>query len=160
MATRGEFRWPSVGTFSGRLWGGWHGRRQRPPSGQALGVRWIVDGMNVIGSRPDGWWRDRAGAQRRLVSDLVRLATSDGDDVAVVFDGKQRPPAVVTGVAVTYAPGGPDAADHMIVAMVRDLNDPSSTTVVTSDGDLARRVRAAGAGVLGVAAFRRLLEGA
>jgi predicted RNA-binding protein with PIN domain len=131
-----------------------------PSNGQALGVPWIVDGMNLIGSRPDGWWRDRAGAQRRLVSDLARLATSDGDEVAVVFDGQGRPSAVVTGVAVTYAPGGPDAADHVIVAMVQDLDDPSSTTVVTSDGDLTRRVRAAGAGVVGVASFRRLLEGA
>jgi predicted RNA-binding protein with PIN domain len=122
------------------------------------GVRWIVDGMNLIGSKPDGWWRDRAGAQRRLVSDLAQIVRLDGDEVAVVFDGKARPPAVVTGVSVTYAPGGPNAADRAIAAMVRALSDPVATTVVTSDGDLVREVRSAGAGVLGVTAFRRLLE--
>ncbi len=47
-------------------------------------ARWIVDGMNVIGSRPDGWWRDRRGAMERLVRELESL---DGE-VAVVFDGK------------------------------------------------------------------------
>ncbi|HUA94209.1 MAG TPA: NYN domain-containing protein [Acidimicrobiales bacterium] len=114
--------------------------------------------MNLIGSKPDGWWRDRAGAQRRLVSDLARSVRFDGDDVEVVFDGQARPAAVVTGVTVTYAPGGPNAADRVIAAMVRALPDPAGTTVVTSDGDLARQVRTAGAGVLGVSAFRRLLE--
>jgi len=114
--------------------------------------------MNLIGSKPDGWWRDRAGAQRRLVSALARMVRLDGDDVEVVFDGQARPPAVVTGVTVTYAPGGPNAADRVIAAMVRAVPDPPATTVVTSDGDLVREVRSAGAGVLGVTAFRRLLE--
>ena len=121
-------------------------------------MHWIVDGMNLIGSKPDGWWRDRAGAQRRLVSALARMVRLDGDDVEVVFDGQARPPAVVTGVTVTYAPGGPNAADRVIAAMVRAVPDPAATTVVTSDGDLVREVRSAGAGVLGVTAFRRLLE--
>lgn len=123
-----------------------------------MGVRWIVDGMNLIGSKPDGWWRDRAAAQRRLVSDLARIVRIDGDDVAVVFDGRARPMAVVTGVTVTYAPGGPNAADHVIAAMIRALDEPAGTTVVTSDGDLVRQVRASGARVLGVTAFRQLLE--
>lgn len=114
--------------------------------------------MNLIGSNPDGWWRDRAGAQRRLVSDLARLVRLEGDQVEVVFDGKARPPAVVTEVTVTYAPGGPNAADRVIAAVVRALDDPAAATVVTSDGDLARQVRAAGASVLGVTAFRRLLQ--
>lgn len=122
-------------------------------------MHWIVDGMNLIGSRPDGWWRDRAAAQRRLVTDLARLTVHQGDEVEVVFDGRERPPAVVTGVTVTYAPGGPNAADRVIAGMVGGLDDPAATTVVTSDADLARQVRSAGAVVLGVAAFRRLLEG-
>ena len=41
-------------------------------------TRWIVDGMNVIGSRPDGWWRDRRGAMRRLVEELGALARASG----------------------------------------------------------------------------------
>jgi hypothetical protein len=44
--------------------------------------------MNVIGSRPDGWWRDRRGAMRRLVESLERFAAAHPDDeVAVVLDG-------------------------------------------------------------------------
>ena len=50
-------------------------------------TRWIVDGMNVIGSRPTGWWRDRPGAMRELVGALEAFAGDAGDDVAVVFDG-------------------------------------------------------------------------
>ena len=47
----------------------------------------VVDGMNVIGSRPDGWWRDREAASRRLVDRLERLVRADGAEVTVVFDG-------------------------------------------------------------------------
>ena len=42
--------------------------------GDRLSPRWVVDASNVIGSRPDGWWRDRAGAARRLVAALDDLA--------------------------------------------------------------------------------------
>lgn len=123
-------------------------------------MRWIVDGMNLIGSRPDGWWRDRAGARLRLVGELAAMARRGpaGDTVEVVFDGRAREPSVVTGVAVSYAQGGPNAADRVIAATVRALEDPAGVTVVTSDADLAQQVRAAGAQVLGVSAFRRLLD--
>src|SRR5690242_20378972 len=50
--------------------------------------RWIVDGMNVIGSRPDGWWRDRPAAMRALAERLGAYAAETGDEVTVVFDGK------------------------------------------------------------------------
>jgi len=50
--------------------------------------RWIVDGMNVIGSRPTGWWRDRPGAMRGLVEELEAFAGQNGDEVTVVFDGR------------------------------------------------------------------------
>ena len=122
-------------------------------------MRWIVDGMNLIGSRPDGWWRDRGGAQRRLIGELAAFAERGGDRVEVVFDGRRRPDQSVTGIAVRYAEGGPNAADRVIVATVGNLTDPAATTVVTSDAELARQVQAAGAGVVGVGAFRRLLEG-
>jgi predicted RNA-binding protein with PIN domain len=121
-------------------------------------VRWIVDGMNVIGSRPDGWWRDRAGAQRRLVAELAGFRARRGEPVEVVFDGRARPAAVVDGITVSYAAGGPNAADHVIAAMVRSLDQPADTTVVTSDAVLAGEVRATGAVVLGAGAFRRLLQ--
>src|SRR5262249_30234355 len=54
----------------------------------AAAPRWlIVDGNNVFGSRPDGWWRDREGAARRLVTELRSLAARTGDRITVVFDG-------------------------------------------------------------------------
>ena len=60
-------------------------------------------------------------------------------------------------MTVVFAPGGPDAADHVIAGMVRSLEDPGGTTVVTSDAALAARVRASGAAVMGVGSFARLL---
>ena len=50
----------------------------------------VVDGMNVIGSRPDGWWRDREAASRRVVGRRERLVRADGAEVTVVFDGHPR----------------------------------------------------------------------
>ncbi len=109
--------------------------------------------MNVIGSRPDGWWRDRPAAMERLAGELERL---DGE-VAVVFDG--RPFDIESGrVEVAFASrSGPGAADDDIAARVAADADPRSLTVVTSDADLARRVREHGAAVEGASAFRRRL---
>jgi hypothetical protein len=118
--------------------------------------RWIVDGMNVIGSRPDGWWRDRVGAMRSLAKQLGHWA--DGREVAVVFDG--RPFELdVDGVDVLFASRrGPNAADDDIVRMVQADPDPRELRVVTSDADLTRRVEELGAEVVGAGSFRRLLE--
>ena len=128
-------------------------------------MRLVVDGMNVIGSRPDGWWRDRAGAQRRLVGELDAWAASNrSDGVIVVFDGRptrdegDRRDAEEGEVEVRFAPGGPNAADAAIVALVEKERDPGAVTVVTSDRALADSVRALGATVEGVAAFRRRLS--
>jgi predicted RNA-binding protein with PIN domain len=122
-------------------------------------VRWLVDGNNVVGARPDGWWRDREGAARRLVAALAAYARATGDEVAVVFDG--RPFALERGpVDVAWAQrGGPDAADDVIAARGDADPDPATLTVVTSDAALAARVRAAGATVAGAGEFRRRLEG-
>jgi predicted RNA-binding protein with PIN domain len=125
-------------------------------------VRWIVDGMNLIGSRPDGWWRDRPGARRRLVGELGRFQRRADEPVEVVFDGKSQAAEVsdgeALGVVVAFAPGGPNAADRAIAALVTGTPDPEGITVVTSDAALADEVRAAGVTVLGVGAFRRLLD--
>jgi predicted RNA-binding protein with PIN domain len=113
--------------------------------------RLIVDGMNVLGSRPDGWWRDRPGAMRRLVDKLEDV--DDYDAVVVVLDGE---PFDLAGddVEVRFASRrGPNAADDDIAAMA-DEGD----TVVTSDADLERRVRSKGADVIGAGAFRRRLD--
>jgi predicted RNA-binding protein with PIN domain len=111
--------------------------------------RLIVDGMNVIGARPDGWWRDRAGASRRLIASLHELAQRVDDQIAVVLDGRplaQYPEGVHGGVLVAYASRqGRDAADDRIVDEVRKDRDPASLTVVTSDKGLRARVEALGA---------------
>jgi predicted RNA-binding protein with PIN domain len=123
-------------------------------------TRWVVDGMNVIGSRPTGWWRDRPGAMRKLVDELKEFAESGGEPVTVVLDG--RPFDLDGGDAVTVlfaSRRGPNAADDDIAALVESDDDPADLSVVTSDGDLARRVRDAGAAVVGAGNFRRRLDG-
>jgi predicted RNA-binding protein with PIN domain len=119
-------------------------------------TRLIVDGNNVIGSRPDGWWRDRAGATRALIE---RLGAWADEDVIVVFDGRQ-PSGLPESprVDVRFAErGGPNAADDVIAALVAADPDPGSLRVVTSDAALARRVREHGAEVLGARGFRNAL---
>lgn len=121
-------------------------------------MRWLVDGMNVIGSRPDGWWRDRGGAMARLTAALDAWASERPDDeVAVVFDGRERDVGAHPRVDVGFAPGGRDAADHEIARRVAGDADPAALTVVTSDRELAQRVRAAGAAVEGARTFRARL---
>jgi predicted RNA-binding protein with PIN domain len=116
-------------------------------------ARLIVDGNNVIGSRPDGWWRDRAAATRALVE---RIGAWADEEVVVVFDG--HPPRGLPDpphVEVRFAErGGPNAADDVIAALVAGHPEPGSLRVVTSDHELARRVREHGAEVLGARGFR------
>ena len=124
-------------------------------------ARWLVDGMNLIGSRPDRWWNDRDGAVRRLVGELDRFAAASGDQVTVVFD--RRPPDLAAGrhgaVEVAFASRrGRDAADDEIVAMVAGDPDPATASVVTSDRRLAERVRGLGARVEGSSRFRRRID--
>ena len=110
--------------------------------------------MNVVGSRPDGWWRDRRGAMRRLVERLERYAESTGYDVMVVFDGAPFEMPEAGRVDVRFASRrGPNAADDDIAELAT-----GDTTVVTSDADLERRVRERGAEVIGAGAFRRAIE--
>ena len=124
-------------------------RRASPGRARRARRRLIVDGNNVIGSRPDGWWRDRparpAGWSPRCRSSRARPAT----EVAVVFDG--RPLADLAegahdGVRVAYARRA--GATRPTTASSRKSSTttiPSSLTVVTSDRGLAERVRALGA---------------
>jgi predicted RNA-binding protein with PIN domain len=120
--------------------------------------------MNLIGSRPDRWWEDRARAMRELVSDLERYVVESGDEVTVVFDGhaaEERPaPGGTAGgrLWVAFAPGGRDAADDEIAERISGARKPESIRVVTSDRGLAERVREHGVEVIPVGRFRRLLE--
>ena len=116
-------------------------------------TRWLVDGMNVIGSRPDGWWRDRPGAMRDLVEELKRLE----EPVTVVFDGRPVEMDDTGEVEVLFASrSGRNAADDDIAALAAGAEEP--LRVVTSDGELAERVRRSGAEVVGAGAFRARLD--
>lgn len=101
----------------------------------------IVDGMNVIGAAPDGWWRDRTGAMRRLATLLAEL----DEDVVLVLDG--RPRELGADLDVRWAP----VADDLIA----ELAGPTDT-VVTSDRGLAARL---GCPVIGARSFRERLGG-
>jgi predicted RNA-binding protein with PIN domain len=125
--------------------------------------RWLVDGMNLIGSRPDRWWNDPDRAVRRLVQELDRYAAATGEDVMVVFD--RRPPGLQPGrhggVVVAFASRpGRNAADDEIVHILAADPAPPSFAVVTSDKRLAERARQLGASVQSTGAFRRRLDAA
>jgi predicted RNA-binding protein with PIN domain len=122
-------------------------------------VRWLVDGMNVIGTRPDAWWQDRHRAMVGLVDLLERWAARTGDDVTVVFEQPPRPPIRSTVIAVTHAPKPKaDSADDEIIRLLRDMPEPDTVRVVTSDSWLGNRVRVIGATVEAASAFRSQLE--
>jgi predicted RNA-binding protein with PIN domain len=122
-------------------------------------MRWFVDGMNVIGSRADGWWKDRDAAMLRLVDLLERWAAAEGEDVVVVFERRPSPPIRSTVIEVAHAPRAKrDAADDEIMRRVKLEPRPELVRVVTSDRWLADRAGAAGAAVHGADMFRALLD--
>jgi len=122
-------------------------------------VRWLIDGMNVIGTRPDAWWRDRHQAMVRLVDMLERWAAVNGEDVTVVFEQPPRPPIRSSVIEIAHAPRpGRDSADDEIVRILRGVPEPGLVRVVTSDHWLGDRVRATGATVEAAAAFRSWIE--
>jgi hypothetical protein len=102
----------------------------------------MVDASNVMGSRPDGWWRDREAATRRLLDELRAFAAGE-DEVVVVLDAG---PAELAGregtLEVAIAPRrGRDAADDEVVRRLAADPEPRSIRVVTSDAALAARAR-------------------
>lgn len=122
-------------------------------------MRWVIDGMNVIGTRPDGWWKDRHAAMVRLVDLLERWSAVTGEDVTVVFEKPPNPPIRSTVIVVAHAPKPKrDAADDEIVRMLGLDTEPGAVRVVTSDVWLGDRVRAIGATVEAAAPFRAQVE--
>jgi predicted RNA-binding protein with PIN domain len=119
--------------------------------------RLVVDGMNVIGSRPTGWWRDRRGAMARLVEELSEYAANTADEVTVVLDSDPFD-VEAAGIDVRFAGRARDAADDAIVAIVERDARPESLLVATSDAKLAARVRELGARTLGAGTLRRCLD--
>ncbi|MBW5485925.1 NTP pyrophosphohydrolase [Streptomyces bambusae] len=100
----------------------------------------IVDAANVVGSVPDGWWRDRRGAAERLRD---RLAERTGDEeIVLVVEGAARGVQSVPGVRVDSAPG---SGDDRIVELAAEYAATGDCVVVTADRALRERVQAHGA---------------
>ena len=127
---------------------------------QAAQSRVFVDGNNVMGSRPDGWWRDRAGAARRLVAEIIPLALGHGGVWTIVFDGKEpprMPPSPECIIVVHTGHGRRDGADDRIVELVHEHPDRAASLVYTSDAKLRTRVKALGTQVMGSRTLLRQL---
>ncbi|WP_460510536.1 NUDIX domain-containing protein [Frigoribacterium salinisoli] len=139
--------------------------------------RLVVDVANVVGSRPDGWWRDRAGATDRLL-DAVEGAADEGwparwfglaeegpgaptlvrAPVTAVVEGEARAVADRSGAVLVERASA--EGDATIVRVAAGAADPAAdpVAVVTADRDLAERVRAVGAAVLAPSALLGLLD--
>ncbi|KPI06910.1 NTP pyrophosphohydrolase [Streptomyces mirabilis] len=108
----------------------------------------IIDAANVVGSVPDGWWRDRRGAAERLRDRLARdgLPGHEGPvELVLVVEGAAKGVESVPGVRVVEAPG---SGDDRIVEAVTEAGD-RPVLVVTADRELRRRVSESGAEVAG-----------
>jgi hypothetical protein len=110
----------------------------------------LVDVANVVGSRPDGWWRDRAGAATRLLDRLARLVGTsvpgpDGgtlrcQDVIAVVEGAAREATAPDGVRVLRARG---SGDDVVAGCAEELaGRGESLLVVTADRGLRARLPA------------------
>jgi predicted RNA-binding protein with PIN domain len=119
--------------------------------------RLVVDAMNVIGSRPTGWWRDRRGAMAGLVDELSQYAVDTHEAVTVVLDSDPFE-IDAASVEIRFAGRARDAADDAIVALVESDDRPESLLVATSDARLAERVRALGVRTLSAGSLRRRLD--
>ena len=111
----------------------------------------LVDGANVVGSRPNGWWRDRPGAARTLV-DRLRRAVADGSitDVIIVLEGQARQGVAAghhDGVSVVHAPGHGD--DTLVATAATAAASGTPVVLVSADRELGARARAVGADVVG-----------
>lgn len=129
----------------------------------------VVDAANVVGSVPDGWWRDRVGAAGRLLASLAGLAERGVDAgafglpgarwfprVHVIVEGAARGVEDVPEVTVVRAPGHGD--DAIVAAAEALAAGGEAVTVVTSDRELSSRAGALGASVQSVSWLHALLE--
>jgi uncharacterized protein YaiI (UPF0178 family) len=119
----------------------------------------VVDAMNVIGSKPDGWWRDRGRAIEGLVGQVDRWAEDGEERVTVMLEHEPRRELEAERVEIAWASsGGANAADREILARLPDWLAEGEVVVVTSDRDLATKARAAGAEVVPSRPFRAELD--
>lgn len=145
--------------------GSWPALRSALPTRLTL----IVDAANVVGSIPDGWWRDRAGAADRLLSGLDGLARAGVSAAELELAGDvwfPRTVAVLEGAArdaggsadlveIVRAPASGD--DEIVAQTERAVGRGDRVVVVTSDRELTRRVAAARGRVEPVSWLRSLL---
>ena len=118
-------------------------------SAQPLDVVLLVDIANVMGSRPDGWWRDRAAAATRL---LIGLAPLNGTEASLPAGlGPVRITeirAVVEGAAkraewpeaVLLLPADTDGDSKIVEESIRLTASGKTPLVVTADRGLRRRL--------------------
>jgi hypothetical protein len=133
------------------------GRRAR------AGARWLIDGMNLIGSRPDRWWNDPGpgGPPAHPRTGPLRRRHRRGRHRGVRSRAPGRPARWHGAAVVAFASrAGRNAADDEIVRVLAADPAPGSVRVVTSDKRLAERARLLGAGVLSSGGFRRRLDAA
>ena len=167
-----ELRWVRVGDVTSlRLHSGFSaGWRHVEPLLRRHEVV-VVDAANVVGSRPDGWWNDRAAAARRLLDGLGALATQGfaphalladvpgrtaaWPDWVVVLEGQARSVDAPAGIDTVTAPGSGD--DAIVAAAAQAADRGREVTVVTADRGLRERVTASGARVVGPRALLSLL---
>lgn len=128
----------------------------------------LVDAANVVGSRPDGWWHDRAGANTRLVATLDRRAPDGvpatvldraGDlcwpTWTVVTEGQAR---TVGGTSRVEVHGAPGSGDDTLVELTAQLAGSADVVVVTADRQLRQRIHRAGGRSISPGPFRDWLE--
>lgn len=126
-------------------------------------MRWLVDGNNVFGARPDGWWNDRPAAMARFTQRVAEWCRTHTDDVTIVFD--QPVPErvlILAGGNLSIIPAsrrGRNAADDDIVRLAEEASREGGgdLTVVTSDKGLRARLPT-GVDVVGAGRFRELVR--
>jgi len=119
----------------------------------------LIDAANVVGSRPDGWWRDRAGAARAFLERVCAAVRAGrlARPVVVVLEGKAREgaePSMDDGVVVLHAPA---SGDDLLVSIIADADD--DVTLVSADRGLRQRAEALGAQVASPGWLIAVLDG-
>ncbi len=124
---------------------------------------WLVDGNNVYGSRPDGWWNDRARAAARLAQRVAEWCRDHDDRVVLVFDPPVPPEVLILAggnLRIEAAPRrGRDAADDRLVTLATEAADreaAAAVVVVSSDKGLRQRLPPT-VDTMGVGRFRTLI---
>lgn len=126
-----------------------------------VGVSWLIDGNNVYGSRPDGWWNDRGRASTRFAQCVAEWCRTHSDEVTLVFDAPVPESTLMLAggnLTIEQAPRrGRNAADDHIVDLVDDASIDDELTVVTSDKGLKQRLPQH-VQVIGSGRFRELIS--